>query len=154
MLLIDCGGDAHRSLARQGWTALDITDIYISHLHADHIGGLEWLGIVSYFARSRDDPSLKPRLHIRQTLVEDLWLSLHGGNADDDADTIEILGPEHEESLIGGDEIAARENRKRAGAAATEKSSLPAEADSSCLSFARQFPKRFSGSPCSSQYSR
>lgn len=79
LLLIDCGGDARHSLARQGWTALDITDIYISHLHADHIGGLEWLGLVSYFARTRDDPSLKPRLHIRQTLVEDLWLSLHGG---------------------------------------------------------------------------
>ena len=30
-------------------------------------------------------------------------------NADDAADTIEILGPEHEESLIGGDEIAARD---------------------------------------------
>ncbi len=41
LLLIDCGGDARHSLARQGWTALDITDIYISHLHADHIGGLE-----------------------------------------------------------------------------------------------------------------
>ena len=46
LLLIDCGGDARHSLARRGWTALDITDIYISHLHADHIGGLEWLGIV------------------------------------------------------------------------------------------------------------
>ena len=56
-----------------------------------------------------------------EAAVEALVESL---NADDAADTIEILGPEHEESLIGGDEIAARENRKRAGAAATEKAEL------------------------------
>ena len=79
LLLIDCGSDARHSLAKQGLTALDITNVYISHLHADHIGGLEWLGIVSYFARTRNDPSLKPRLHIRRTLMEDLWQSLHGG---------------------------------------------------------------------------
>ncbi len=78
-LLIDCGGDARRSMAAQGLGALDITDIYISHLHADHIGGLEWLGLVSYFARTRNDPSLRPRLHLRRSLVDDLWLSLHGG---------------------------------------------------------------------------
>ncbi len=46
-LLIDCGGDARRSMAAQSLGALDITDIYISHLHADLIGGLEWLGLVS-----------------------------------------------------------------------------------------------------------
>jgi hypothetical protein len=33
-------------------------------------------------------------------------------------------------------------------------SSLPAGAGSSCLSCARQFPNRFSGNRCSSQYSR
>ncbi len=78
-LLIDCGGDVRRSLARQGFSALDITDVYVSHLHADHIGGLEWLGLFSYFVRTRNDSSLRPRLHIRKTLIEDLWLSLHGG---------------------------------------------------------------------------
>jgi hypothetical protein len=56
-----------------------------------------------------------------EAAVEALVKSL---NADDAADIIEILGPKHEESLIGGDEIAVRENRKRAGAAATEKAEL------------------------------
>ena len=78
-LLIDCGNDARRSLAQQGLNALDITDVYVSHLHADHIGGLEWLALVTYFTRSRDDPALRPRLHVRRTLVDDLWHSLHGG---------------------------------------------------------------------------
>ena len=78
-LLIDCGGDARFSLAAQGLGPLDITDVYISHLHADHIGGLEWLGLVNYFVRARTDPALRPRLHLRSSLVEDLWHSLHGG---------------------------------------------------------------------------
>ena len=78
-LLIDCGGDVRRSLADRSLSALDITDVYISHLHVDHIGGLEWLGLVSYFVRARNDPSLRPRLHVRRTLIDDLWQSLHGG---------------------------------------------------------------------------
>ncbi len=78
-LLIDCGADARRPLADIGLTACDLTDVYVSHLHADHIGGLEWLGFSSYFARSKDDPSLRPRLHLRRTLVDQLWQSLHGG---------------------------------------------------------------------------
>ncbi len=78
-LLIDCGGDARRSLAEHGLAAADISEVYISHLHADHIGGLEWLGLTTYFSGSKDDPSLRPRLHVHHTLVDDLWLSLHGG---------------------------------------------------------------------------
>jgi hypothetical protein len=79
LLLIDCGSDVRRSIADQGWSAFDLTDVYVSHLHADHIGGLEWLGFVSYFGRSRADPSARPRLHIRRNLIEGLWQSLHGG---------------------------------------------------------------------------
>ena len=78
-LLIDCGGDARFSLAEHGVSATGITDVYISHLHNDHIGGLEWLGLTTYFAGSKDDPSRRPRLHVHHSLVEDLWLSLHGG---------------------------------------------------------------------------
>lgn len=78
-LLIDCGGDVRRSLADRGLTATDISEVYISHLHADHIGGLEWLGLSTYFAGANDDPSRRPRLHLHHTLLDDLWLSLHGG---------------------------------------------------------------------------
>ena len=56
-----------------------------------------------------------------EAAVEALVKSLNAGDA---ADMIEIMGPEHEESLIGGDEIAARENRKRVGALAAEKAEL------------------------------
>jgi len=78
-LLIDCGGDIRFSLAEQGLGYLDIDGVYISHLHADHIGGLEWLAFCSRF-----DPRYrgKPDLFISEFLVEDLWTrSLSGGLA-------------------------------------------------------------------------
>jgi len=68
-LLIDCGSDARFSLFKQGYTYADITDVYISHLHADHAGGLEWLGFATHF-----DPSCeKPNLYLNHSLAHDLW---------------------------------------------------------------------------------
>lgn len=74
-LLIDCGGDARFSLKEAGYSHRDITDIYISHLHADHIGGLEWLGFSTYF----DQDCERPRLYIVGELLSGLWDSLKGG---------------------------------------------------------------------------
>lgn len=76
-LLIDCGGDVRLSLYEKGFNFKDIHDVYISHLHADHIGGLEWLAFTSKFIL---EPSRKPCLHIHQILVDDIWnRSLRGG---------------------------------------------------------------------------
>ena len=43
-LLLDAGGDVRYALAEAGFSYKDITDVYVSHLHGDHIHGLEWLG--------------------------------------------------------------------------------------------------------------
>lgn len=78
-MLIDCGGDARFSLAEVGLSYLDIDGVYISHLHADHTGGLEWLAFTTKF-----DPRYrgKPDLFISEFLVEDLWArTLSGGLA-------------------------------------------------------------------------
>ncbi len=77
LLLIDCGGDARRSLHAIGLNHQNITDVYISHLHADHAGGLEWLA----FSRKFDENCLaKPKLYIHENLVSSLWEhSLSGG---------------------------------------------------------------------------
>jgi ribonuclease BN (tRNA processing enzyme) len=48
-LLIDCGTDIRHSLAKINYSHRDISAVYISHAHADHAGGLEWLGFCSYF---------------------------------------------------------------------------------------------------------
>lgn len=75
-LLFDCGGDARLSLDMLGLTHRDITDVFISHLHADHIGGLEWLAFCTYF----DQACERPRLHVSNDLADELWArSLSGG---------------------------------------------------------------------------
>lgn len=76
-LLLDCGSDIRRSLFKQNLTHLDIQNVYISHLHADHVGGLEWLALSSRFDST---PPKKPNLFIAQALKDDLWnKTLSGG---------------------------------------------------------------------------
>lgn len=80
LLLIDCGFRAQDMLQEAyGIGNADvgrIDGVYISHLHADHIGGLEWLALCTYF-----NPSCKkPRLYCIANLMEELWdQSLQGG---------------------------------------------------------------------------
>jgi ribonuclease BN (tRNA processing enzyme) len=76
-LLIDCGTDARRALHALGLSHRDITDVYVSHLHADHAGGLEWLA----FARKFDENHLsKPVLYLCEQLAFPLWEhTLSGG---------------------------------------------------------------------------
>jgi len=68
-LLIDCGTDIRWSLPKQGLSYLDITDIYISHLHSDHAGGLESIG----FQRKFDPRCSLPRLYVEASLADPLW---------------------------------------------------------------------------------
>lgn len=75
-LLIDCGSDIRFSLREQGLTAGDIDDVFISHLHADHVGGLEWLAFSTRFSAA----GRKPRILANQAILKDLWShSLRGG---------------------------------------------------------------------------
>lgn len=47
-MLIDCGGDIRHSMSEIGLGAKDIDAIYLSHLHADHCGGLDFLGFSTF----------------------------------------------------------------------------------------------------------
>lgn len=68
VFLIDCGTDGRHSLAEAGVTIDKVSSIFITHLHADHVGGLEWLAFASYF-----NPKLgKPTLYIMEDLYEPL----------------------------------------------------------------------------------
>jgi len=69
-LLIDCGTDVRLSIYEQSIPVRDLEDVYISHLHADHMGGLEWLAFTSKYS---PQGSYKATLHLSHDLVEDLW---------------------------------------------------------------------------------
>jgi ribonuclease BN (tRNA processing enzyme) len=75
-LLLDCGGDIRFSLMLAGKRLIDITDVYISHLHADHTGGLEHLMFNTYF-----HPAIpRPNMFINEKLSVELWTeTLRGG---------------------------------------------------------------------------
>jgi ribonuclease BN (tRNA processing enzyme) len=75
-LLIDAGGDIRFALNDNGLSFYDIDALYISHLHNDHIGGIEYLALESYFAKPRH----KIKLFVHDKLVDELWNnSLKGG---------------------------------------------------------------------------
>ena len=75
-LLIDCGTDIRLSLHAAGFSSLDITDIYISHQHSDHVGGLEYIAFSTLF----DPRCTKPNLYLSKDVATDLWdRTLSGG---------------------------------------------------------------------------
>lgn len=75
-LLIDCGSDLRFSLHDAGYSHLDITDIYISHLHSDHVGGLEYMGFCTKFNPNCD----RPKIYLSKDIAKDLWeKTLSGG---------------------------------------------------------------------------
>ena len=75
-LLIDCGSDIRFSLHQAGYSYQDITDIYLSHLHSDHAGGLEYVG----FNRKFDPHCDRSKLYLHPELVEPLWQNTLSGS--------------------------------------------------------------------------
>lgn len=74
-LLIDCGITAPMSLHQIGKTPDEIDAILITHIHGDHVGGLEELAFRMKFQYGR-----KPVLYISEKLVQPLWENtLKGG---------------------------------------------------------------------------
>jgi ribonuclease BN (tRNA processing enzyme) len=83
-LLIDCGSDIRFSAFQQDLKATDFDAVYISHLHADHSGGLEWLAFNTYFNPSAERPKLYCNGNIdchgeMQGLMKSLWSAIREG---------------------------------------------------------------------------
>ncbi len=80
-LLIDCGMTAPQALREAYDTTnasvgMDYDAIYVTHQHADHIGGIEWLALASYF----NPQAARPKLFCNRDLMGELWEhSLRGG---------------------------------------------------------------------------
>ncbi|RAP76907.1 ribonuclease Z [Paenibacillus montanisoli] len=84
-LLLDCGITALLSLHQLGKSVNEIDALLISHIHADHIGGLEELAFQMKFIFKR-----KLTLYIHESLVRSLWeSSLKGGLLQDECASLE-----------------------------------------------------------------
>jgi len=82
-MLIDCGGSVQYTLKDEfGVDPRDIDALWISHLHADHIGSMEWFAFYRHFLPKKDAAGnvIKPKLYMVHTLMNELWEnSLKGG---------------------------------------------------------------------------
>lgn len=72
-LWIDASADIRHSIGALGMSAKNIKHIYISHLHQDHIGGLEYIGFHRYFGKQP-----KARLYVPKPVLAYLWDALPG----------------------------------------------------------------------------
>lgn len=74
-LLIDCGVTAPMALHRLGQSFESVDAVLITHIHADHVGGLEELAFIMKLKYNRKIP-----LYIADALVTPLWENtLSGG---------------------------------------------------------------------------
>jgi len=86
-LLVDAGGDIRFSMKAAGVTILDLWAVYVSHLHADHAGGMECLALKTKFTGNKkfvdeDGNHRKLDLFIKANMARDLWNHvMKGGTA-------------------------------------------------------------------------
>jgi len=75
-LLIDCGSDIRFALRDIKLSSNDIDAIYLSHPHADHLGGMEYMAFTTFF-----NPNKKPiMLFGEDGVLTEAWdHSLRGG---------------------------------------------------------------------------
>lgn len=73
-LLIDCGGDVRHALYELGYDPKVVSAVYLSHLHADHVGGVEWLGFAKFFIEQKKLP-----LYISADQKNRLWNNVLSG---------------------------------------------------------------------------
>lgn len=70
--LFDAGTTIAESLAARGYEPKDINHIFISHLHADHAGGVEYLGFKTFFG-TFPFGGAKPKLIAHKSILESGW---------------------------------------------------------------------------------
>lgn len=73
-LLIDCGHSVPARLGAMGLSLRDLDGVFISHLHGDHVYGLEEWGF-----RNMLQWRIRPRLFIAETLADLLWRNVLSG---------------------------------------------------------------------------
>ena len=81
-LLVDCGTTSPKALTQLKSNVMNIKNYYITHSHADHIGGLEEVMLCYRYIQNPELTNKKPKIIINKHYKKLLWnFSLKGGNA-------------------------------------------------------------------------
>jgi len=81
-LLIDAGSDVRCSLKEAGLHLRMLDGVYISHLHSDHCGGMEYLALATYFDPAfinADGTRRRLKLYLHSSIEVKLWEMLQNG---------------------------------------------------------------------------
>jgi glyoxylase-like metal-dependent hydrolase (beta-lactamase superfamily II) len=79
-LLIDCGFSTPPVLTQRENGLFNISDILITHIHSDHVGGLELMGFTSFYVYRNFPNFRKMTLHVpTESLKNDIWQILEKG---------------------------------------------------------------------------
>lgn len=81
LMVFDFGSTAPYILRDElGINLCDIDAVYLSHEHADHIGGVEHLAFYRYFVPTSSGLPERPKLYVASCFIQTLWNhSLKGG---------------------------------------------------------------------------
>lgn len=83
--MLDCGITGPAALHRAGLSFGDLDGLLISHIHADHVGGVEEYAFQMKFVHRR-----KPLLFVPEPLIATLWENtLKGGLQQEDSPSLE-----------------------------------------------------------------
>jgi ribonuclease BN (tRNA processing enzyme) len=86
-LLVDCGAKTPQALHELGVEITEIKNVFITHSHSDHIGGMEEL-----ILKNRYITKTKPNIIINETYQHLLWdMSLRGGCAFNEKNANDVL---------------------------------------------------------------
>lgn len=81
-VLIDCPDPIHRAIREASEAsgipidASSIHDVIITHLHGDHVNGLEAFGFTHWLLRRKDPSRPRPRVHATSAVLDRLWSRL------------------------------------------------------------------------------
>lgn len=67
-LLVDCGAPILKTLGEYGLSLTDVTHLFVTHLHADHIGGLE-----EWAFQCRFEHGYRPTIISTASILNRLW---------------------------------------------------------------------------------
>ncbi|MCZ8511103.1 MBL fold metallo-hydrolase [Paenibacillus filicis] len=78
-LMIDCPASNASALERLGLGLHEVTNMFVTHLHEDHINGIQQFAYWHEIHRRMHGNDAKPSLYIVSDLIGDLWSSVRSG---------------------------------------------------------------------------